>query len=224
MPKPVLVTIEHTPKKTFASAADWPGWSRSGKTEDAALEALVAYAPRYAVIAEAEGRRFATEISVEDFEIVERTAGSAGTEFGVPSHPTEHDARPTDADEAARLAGLVAAAWDAFDRTAAAAPEELRKGPRGGGRNTSKVIGHVMEADRAYAREIGIKVDEFAPDDRAAIESMRGQMLDVLRAARDGRPLADRRWPARYAARRIAWHALDHAWEIEDRSDPEAGA
>ena len=27
-------------------------------------------------------------------------------------------------------------------------------------------------------------------------------------------------WPARYAARRIAWHVLDHAWEIEDRSDP----
>jgi len=28
----------------------------------------------------------------------------------------------------------------------------------------------------------------------------------------------DRSWPPRYAARRIAWHALDHAWEIEDRS------
>jgi hypothetical protein len=27
-------------------------------------------------------------------------------------------------------------------------------------------------------------------------------------------------WPPRYAARRIAWHALDHAWEIEDRSEP----
>ncbi|MGH9282469.1 MAG: hypothetical protein ACRD0S_05980 [Acidimicrobiales bacterium] len=23
----------------------------------------------------------------------------------------------------------------------------------------------------------------------------------------------------RYAARRIAWHALDHAWEMQDRSD-----
>jgi hypothetical protein len=25
-------------------------------------------------------------------------------------------------------------------------------------------------------------------------------------------------WPPRYAARRIAWHVLDHAWEIEDKS------
>ena len=45
-------------------------------------------------------------------------------------------------------------------------------------------------------------------------------MLEVLGRPSDGSPLADRRWTARYAARRIAWHALDHAWEIEDRSEP----
>jgi hypothetical protein len=218
MPKSVLVTIEHTAKKTFASAADWPGWSRSGKTQEAALEALAAYAPRYAAIAAVAHRRFRRGIAVDDFEVVERREGSAGTEYGAPSHPTEHGARPAAAHEASRRAGLVAAAWDAFDRIAAAAPEELRKGPRGGGRDTSKVVAHVMDADRAYANQIGIKVAEFAPDDRAAIAAMRGRMLDVLRAARDGRPLADRRWPARYAAHRIAWHALAHAWEIEDRS------
>lgn len=87
---------------------------------------------------------------------------------------------------------------------AAAAPEELRKGPRGGGRNTSKVIEHVMEADRAYAGQIGLKVPEFGADDHAAIRAMRSAMLDVIRAARDGAPLAGRRWPARYAAHRIA--------------------
>jgi hypothetical protein len=221
MPKRVLVTIEHSPKKTFASAADWPGWSRSGKTEALALEALAAYAPRYAPIADAAHRRFATGVGVEDLVVVERQEGSSGTEFGVPSRPTDHDARPTDAEEADRLAGLVEAAWAAFDRTAANAPEELRKGPRGGGRDTAKVISHVMDADRAYAHEIGAGVREFAPDDRAAIEAMRAGMLEVLRAARDGAPLAGRRWPARYAAHRIAWHALDHAWEIEDRSTPE---
>lgn len=222
MTKPILVTIEHTAKRTFASAADWPGWSRSGKTEEQALEALATYASRYAVVAAAERRRFAANVVVEDLEAVERHAGSGGTDFGVPSRPSEHDARPTDADEAARLAGLVEAAWALFDRIATAAPEELHKGPRGGGRNTSKVIGHVMEADRAYANEIGLKVREFAADDRAAIQAMRSAMLDVIRAARDGAPLAGRRWPTRYAAHRIAWHALDHAWEIEDRTDPRA--
>jgi hypothetical protein len=28
---------------------------------------------------------------------------------------------------------------------------------------------------------------------------------------------ADTKWPVPYAIRRIAWHALDHAWEMEDR-------
>jgi len=220
MPNRILVTIERTPKKAFATAADWPGWSRSGKTEELALESLAVYAPRYAVIADAEHRRFAATISVDDLEVVERNEGSDGTELGVPSRPTDQDARPVDADDAARLAGLVAAAWDLFDRTAASAPEELRKGPRGGGRNTSKVVAHVMESDRAYADVIGIKVKPFAPDDNSAIRAMRDQMLEVLRGARDGAPLAGKRWPARYAAHRIAWHALDHAWEIEDRSTP----
>jgi antitoxin (DNA-binding transcriptional repressor) of toxin-antitoxin stability system len=215
----ILVTIEHTPQKTFATAADWPGWSRSGKTEELALEALAAYAPRYARVADADQLRFASHVEPGDLEVVERRAGSAGTEFGVPSHPTDHDTRPTDPAEAARLAGLVDAAWGFLDRTAAAAPEELRKGPRGGGRNTSKVIAHVMDADRSYAAQIGIKVAEFAPGDRAAIRAMREAVLGAIRAARDGTPLDGRRWPARYAAHRIAWHALDHAWEIEDRSE-----
>ncbi|MBA2382433.1 MAG: hypothetical protein H0V73_10020 [Chloroflexi bacterium] len=219
MTKPIPVTIEQTPKKSFATAADWPGWSRSGKTEKLALEALAAYAPRYAVIAAVGQRRFAASPTVADLEVVEHNDGSGGTEYGVPSHPTDHDARPTDADEAARLAGLVEAAWAFFDRTAEAASEELRKGPRGGGRNTSKVVSHVMEADRAYAREIGVQIREFVPDDKRAVAAMRDAMLEVLRAVRDAAPLAGRRWPARYAAHRIAWHALDHAWEIEDRTD-----
>ena len=36
----IRVTVEATPKKAFASAVDWPGWSRSGKTEELALTAL----------------------------------------------------------------------------------------------------------------------------------------------------------------------------------------
>jgi hypothetical protein len=30
-------------------------------------------------------------------------------------------------------------------------------------------------------------------------------------------PRGGERWPALFAIRRSAWHALDHAWEIEDR-------
>ena len=208
----VRVAIEAAPRKAFATAVDWPGWSRSGKTEELAVEALTAYADRYAAVATLAGETFDSSITL-DMEIAERNSGGSGTEFGVPSLVTGPDRRPTTAADAESLARLVDAAWKTFESVAAAAPEELRKGPRGGGRNTSKVVEHVAGADEAYAREMGVKL-------RAPIDEIRAAMLAVLREPSDGSPLADRKWTARYAAHRIAWHALDHAWEIEDRSEP----
>jgi len=219
MRKRIPVAIEAAAKKSFATAADWPGWSRGAKTEELALEALAAYAARYRPIAEEVGLEFPATVELDDLEVVEHNEGSSGTEFGVPSRPTEQDRRGLREEEAERLARLVEAAWSAFDRIAAAAPAELRKGPRGGGRNTSKMIAHVMDADRSYANEIGIKIRQFAPGDRSPVPAMRAAVLEVLRSARDGSPLGGRHWPARYAAHRIAWHALDHAWEIEDRTE-----
>lgn len=212
--EPLAVGIEAGAKKAFASALEWPGWSRSGKTEDAAIEALLAYAPRYGPVAERAGLAFPTAFAAT---VVEASAGGSGTDFGVPSALTfAADARPVDADEAARLASIVEAAWATLDSVAAHAPAELRKGPRGGGRDRDKMVVHVNEADWYYAREIGIRVP--APASRTDTEALRAAMLELLRTPTDGSPLAGRRWPQRYAARRIAWHALDHAWEMEDRS------
>jgi hypothetical protein len=216
----IAVTVEATPKKAFATAIDWPGWSRSGKTEELALDALAAAAPRYVLVAREAGETFPGKTPDRDaFEVVERTTGGSGTEFGVPSSITKLDRRPADKADAARLARLVEAAWTIFDRVAAGAPADLRKGPRGGGRDRDKMIGHVVEADSAYAREIGIRQKPPDPTDRAAVEALRAGMLEVLRQPTDGSPIADRRWTTRYAARRIAWHALDHAWEMEDRTE-----
>jgi hypothetical protein len=158
--------------------------------------------------------------AIGGLEVTERAEGSSGTAFGVPSAIAAADRRPVGDAEAARLAAIVAAAWATFDDVAAGAPAELRKGPRGGGRDTGRIVDHVTGADQAYAREIGVRVGTPDAGDRAAIAAMRAAMLDVLRAPSDGGPLAGRKWTSRYAARRIAWHALDHAWEIEDRSEP----
>ena len=206
----VKVAVESAPRKSFATAVDWPGWSRSGKTEEGALEALSDYAQRYAPVARKAGESF--DADKVDLDVVERGTGGAGTEFGVPSLVTDQDRRRTTKAQGERLANLVEAAWDMFERVSKNAPEELRKGPRGGGRNTSKMIEHVVGSDEAYAREIGIKLT-------APIAEIRTAVLEAIRAPSDGSPLADRRWTARYAAHRIAWHALDHAWEIEDKSD-----
>ena len=72
-----------------------------------------------------------------------------------------------------------------------------------------------------YARVLGLKGTEVDPCDRAAVAELRKRMLEAIRGPSDGSPIAGKKWPPRYAARRVAWHALDHAWEIEDRSDPE---
>ena len=207
------------PKKTFVWALDWPGWCRGGKDVALAIDALIEHGPRYARVAEEAGLRL-PDVADAELRTLESVKGGTGTDFGVPSAITDQDRRPATAAEAERLASLVGAAWTVFDRVAADAPAELRKGPRGGGRDRDKMIGHVIEADHAYAREIGIKLPTPSLADRAAVDVERAAMLDVLRRPSDGSPLADRRWTLRYAARRIAWHALDHAWEMEDRTEP----
>ena len=210
------------PKKAFRWALDWPGWCRGGRDSDRALEAFVAVAPRYAVVALAAGIDFPAEpgaVSAHDLVTLEALEGGAATDFGVPYAIGSLDRRPLDAAAAARQAGLVEAAWTVLDRVVAAAPQELRKGPRGGGRDRDSIVEHVVGAEHAYAREMGLKLEAPSQAERAAVATMRRAMLDVLAAPSDGSVLAGRKWTSRYAARRVAWHALDHAWEIEDRTE-----
>jgi hypothetical protein len=211
----IKIAGETSPRRAFVWALDWPGWCRSGRDLDSALEALVAAAERYAPVAAGAGLTFLA-VAGAKFDTVTEVEGGAATDFGVPSVIIDDDRRPVSSTQASRLAALVKSSWATFDAVAATAPEVLRKGPRGGGRDTSKIVAHVDEADGAYARELGIK--QKPPADRAAVEAMRATVLDILSRPSDGSPLANRKWPQRYAARRIAWHALDHAWEIEDKS------
>ncbi len=218
MAKPTAVYLEVGSKRVFASAVDWPGWCRSGRTEEVALESLAAYADRYRAVPERAGIAFPTRVA-DGFDVVERLAGSATTNFGAPGEIAKGDSVRLTAAAAKRTAALVKASWAVFDEIAASSPAELRKGPRGGGRDRDKMIDHVMAAEAAYARKLGVRHKPPAIDDSAAIEAMRAAILDVLGTASDGEPPVPNGWPPRYAARRIAWHVLDHAWEIQDRSD-----
>jgi hypothetical protein len=116
------------------------------------------------------------------------------------------------------MAALVAATWKVLDEVAAGAPPTLRKGPRGGGRDRDAVVEHVLGSEASYARTIGVKVAAPALGDSAAIEQERQAVLEVLGAPNEGHASGAKGWPTRYAARRMAWHVLDHAWEIEDKS------
>ncbi len=213
----VVVGLESTPRKTFASALEWPGWSRAGRDDAAAVAALAASAERYATVAREAGFVFGP-VAPGDFEVLERLPGTATTAFGAPDAVFAMDGRPTDRAAGEHLGMLVRAAWARLDRGAAIAPAELRKGPRGGGRDRDAIVAHVVAAESAYARRIGVRLPESGPGDAGAVTAVRAAIADVLACPTDGGPIQGGRWPARYAARRIAWHVLDHAWEIEDRA------
>ena len=214
---PVDVALEVGSKRVFAIALDWPGWARSGKTEDEALEALAAYADRYGPIAEAAGHALPARAATS-LRVVETVKGDATTDFGAPHVVVDADRAKTTKAQGARLVAFVQAAWDAFDAAAAAAPRSLRKGPRGGGRDTSKIVEHVVGNEPAYFGKVGITLPKPKPEDPVAWR--RAAFLELLAQPSDGTPPKEGGWPVRYVARRVAWHALDHVWEIEDRSDP----
>jgi hypothetical protein len=201
VPEKTRVYIEKGGKKTFASAADWPGWSRSGKDEQSALAALADYAPRYAKVAKIARVDFPN--AATNFAVIERLHGSASTDFGVPGTPAKNEADTVFTDaETKRLITLLEACWKYLDQVRAKVPEELRKGPRGGGRDREKMYRHVLDAEVAYASQVGLKLKQ--PDRKAFKQALLS-------------PNEGTRWPVAYAIRRTAWHALDHAWEMEDR-------
>lgn len=190
----VRVYLEVGTPWVFACAVDHPGWQRRGKGEAAALEELESYRDRYAAVV---GRPLDGEL-----QVLGTLPGTATTSFGAP------DVRGPWDDEALlphEVPDLLAC-WEAFDRVVTASSAELQKGPRGGGRDRDGIADHVREAERAYGRKVGARVPPRTPwvDQRAAL-------AEALRGA------GDTAWPRKYAARRIAWHVLDHAWEIEDK-------
>lgn len=200
MAEKTRVYIEAGTKRTFASAADWPGWSRSGKTEQSALENLAAYAPRYARVTRLAKIELPQDAT--DFTVIERLNGNASTDFGVPGMAAKNEKRSMTRAETERMVALLEACWRYLDQVRAKAPEELRKGPRGGGRDREKMYRHVIDAEVEYAKAIGLRLKQ--PDRKAMVEAFMN-------------PNQDTKWPVTYAIRRTAWHALDHAWEMEDR-------
>lgn len=202
------VLLERGRTWVFASALDHPGWARRGKGEDASLRALADYEDRY--------RRAVGDLclagAADRLVVVEDLPGTATTDFGAPDARAEADLEPVTAADAERLVTALDRCWAALDAAVAAAPAELPKGPRGGGRDRDPIREHVREAERSYGRTIGVRLPPRTPwpEQREALrQGVRAQV-----------GVTDREtgWPVRYWVRRAAWHVLDHAWELEDKS------
>lgn len=222
------VYLEVGSKRTFAGAVDWPGWCRSGRNEAAALASLYEYGPRYARVVRGARLGFRAPAEPSQLVVVERLAGNSTTDYGAPVIPPSGDSQPVDASELRRLQAVLKACWRAFDAAAQAATgKELRRGPRGGGRDVSGIVEHVLGAEAAYVSQLGWHSDWGERDERNTRDTdlarARGAVLGGLAAKVRGElptrgPRGGLRWTARYFVRRDAWHVLDHAWEVEDRS------
>jgi hypothetical protein len=220
------VFLEAGAKKVFASAVDWPGWSRGGRSEGEALDALAAYGMRYATAVRSVRPAFRLRGDPSELRVVERLTGNASTDFGIPSLPAGTDDRPIDEAELARVLAILDGAWDAYEQARRAARGvELRTGPRGGGRDLPRMLDHVLGAEEAYVGQLGARPPTRAAAAAAAVKTLRARGRDVLTALVRGDDIEDPRntkspWLPRYYVRRSAWHLLDHAWEIEDRAEP----
>ena len=226
MNKKIPVYLEIGSKRTFAGALDWPGWCRSGRDEESALQALVDYGARYARVVRAKEFDFRAPTETASLVVVEKLKGNATTDFGAPDLAPKRDAEPLKDAELKNLQAVLKAGWRAFDASVKSATgKELRKGPRGGGRELDRVVRHVLESERSYLSSLGWKAAQAEGTDLSEeLKRLRKAILEGLEAAAHGEiaergPRGGIRWKPRYFVRRVAWHVLDHAWEIEDRID-----
>ena len=224
MTKSINVYLEVGKKRIFAGAIEWPGWCRSGRDEESALQALVDYGSRYAHVLRTKEFGFHSPTNTSAFSIVERLKGNATTDFGAPGIAPSGDSKPVNETELQKFQALLKACWRAFDAaTKSAAGKELSKGPRGGGREVEGIIQHVLESDGGYLSGLGWKVAlRNEAEIRQMLKRTRKAILEGLTASAHGEiaergPRGGIRWRPRYFVRRIAWHVLDHTWEIEDR-------
>lgn len=201
MPARSRIYLERGRSWVFACSLDWPGWCRRGKGDEAARQALLAYRPRYATVV-------GGEFEPGPLEVVGSVEGGMSTDFGAPTKLAEWDKEPLAGDELGRFVAVLEDCWAAFDGVVSRVPKELRKGPRGGGRDRDQIVDHVREAERSYARAAGVSLPPRTP-----WNIQRSELAAQLRAG-----TTSGSWPARYAVRRCAWHVLDHAWEMEDRA------
>src|SRR6478752_5842032 len=130
-------------RRVVAGAMDWPGLDRWGTSDDAAIEMLSSYLPRYAAVARRAGLAREFE-GARDVDVIERVPGSSSTDFwGVAHVPSEIECDVLPAADLERRLDLLRACWASFDDIAADASAELRPASRNGGRSKDEIIRHV---------------------------------------------------------------------------------
>ena len=153
---------------------------------------------------------------------VERVGGNATTDFGAPSALIAADLAALTARDVAALATVLECGWAAFDDAWRMVPARARGAKPGVGRSPEAIRRHLLEADALHLAGLGRPFRKIEVVTPAAEQRVREEITAALHAV----PLSVQEsptkrlgftWTPRFVVRRAAWHAFDHAWELEDR-------
>jgi hypothetical protein len=217
----VRTVIERGPKgkRSVAFSIDWPGWSRGARSAELALEVLESYRERYRPVAGLAG--MAREFDdAGPLEIVEDRVGTGSTDFwGISFAPSAAEQGPMGEAEFERGITLLRACWAFFDGVAARVSPEMRKGPRGGGRDRDRIIRHTIRTESEdFAKQVGLRIPDEAALTRDGLRRHRETYVEAMRAYNAGEVKRRMRsWTLPFLIRHSAFHTLDHAWEMEDK-------
>jgi len=218
---PVRTVIERGPKekRSVAFGVDWPGWSRGARSAELALEMLESYRERYRPVAGLAG--MAREFDAAGpLQIAEDKVGTGSTDFwGISFSPSATEQGPMGEAEFERAITILQACWAFFDGVAARVSPEMRKGPRGGGRDRDRIIRHTIRTESEdFAKQVGLRIPEEAALTPGGLRSHRETYVAAMRAYNAGEVKRRMRsWTLPFLIRHSAFHTLDHAWEMEDK-------
>jgi hypothetical protein len=223
---PVRTVVQRGPKgkKAVAFAVDWPGWSRGANSPEQALELLDAYRHRYRPVA-ATARR-ADEFDADGaIDVVVDGVGVGSVDFwGISFSPSSLEVEPMGHAELERKVSLLRACWSYFDEVAARVSEEMRKGPRGGGRDRDEIIRHTIRTESEdFAKRVGLRVGEGTALTRRGLQEYREAYVSAMHAYNGAGAKRMRTWNLPFLIRHSAFHTMDHAWEMEDKDLSERG-
>jgi hypothetical protein len=217
---PVRTVLERGPKRkmTVAFAIDWPGWSRGARTPDLSLTTLESYRRRYRPIAVAAG--MADEFDAAGpMAVIEDRVGTGSTDFwGISFSPSSSEQGPMSDSELDRKIKLLRSCWAFFDGVAGRVSAEMRKGPRGGGRDRDKIIRHTIRTEsEEFAKRLGLRIAESGALTPDGLVAHRQAYVAAMRAYNRGEGKRMRSWTLPFLIRHSAYHVMDHAWEMEDK-------
>jgi hypothetical protein len=199
-----------------AVAPDWPGLERGATTGEGAIERLLAYVPRYAAVTKLVGMEVAFA-DITGADVVEQYPGTGSTDFwGISFAFSSIDQQVMTGEALERELTLMRACWAFIDDVRSRVSAEMRRGPRGGGRDRDRIVRHTVATELDWAKKLGLP----APPNRMLtgeeLIAHRDAYCNAIRALHSQGKMA-RTWPLSYLIRHTAYHTLDHAWEMEDK-------